>query len=112
MNIRQIIMAGLLIACGLYAIAKEGAGDSQVSRKLASVDKKNGVICGQGQNITNAEQKLNDKLGIGQGEALTLMTGKFGKISNPKVTGVTINVVPGAKGEPSDYILCAAVTGD
>lgn len=110
MNIRQLLVAGLVIGFGIYALAKE-AGE-EPNRKIASVEKKNGVICGQGPSITNAEEKLNDKLGIGQGEALTLMTGKFGKISNPKVTGVTVNVVNAEKGTPANYILCAAVAGD
>lgn len=112
MNIRQLILTVLLIGAGLYAIAKEADKAPEVSRGPASVSKKNGVICGQGPGITGAEEKLNDKLGIGQDEAVTVMTGKFGKIANAKVTGVTINVEKGTNGAPSTYILCAAVTGD
>jgi len=107
MNTRQILLI-VMIAFGIYALAKE-SGDS---RGPASVAKKNGVICGQGPSITGAEEKLNDKLGIGQGEAVTMMTGKFGKIANPKVTGITINVVSSVGNTPANYILCAAVAGE
>ena len=108
MNIRQWILPTLFVAFGIYAVAKE----ESESRAPASVAKKNGVICGQGPTVTGAEEKLNDKLGIGQGEALTVMTGKYGKISNPKVTGVTINSTPASGNAPANYVLCAAVAGD
>jgi len=109
MNIRQLMLTVVLVACGIYAFAKEST-DPQ--RGPASVAKKNGVICGQGPTVTNAEEKLNDKLGIGTSEAVTVMTGKFGKISNPKVTGVTINATPATGSAPANYVLCAAVAGD
>jgi hypothetical protein len=108
MNIRQLFLTSVLVGFGIYALAKETSD----SREPASVVKKNGVICGQGPSVTAAEEKLNDKLGIGQGEALTVMTGKFGKIANPKVTGITINVVSAVGSNPANYILCAAVAGE
>jgi hypothetical protein len=108
MNKRQLILMTMMVGFGLYALAKETAG----GREPASVAKKNGVICGQGPSVTNAEEKLNDKLGIGLSEAVTVMTGKFGKIANPKVTGITINVVSATGNAPANYILCAAVAGE
>jgi hypothetical protein len=37
------------------------------------------------------------------------MTGKFGKISNAKITGVTVHSL---QGTPQTIVLCASVTGD
>jgi hypothetical protein len=108
MNVRQFAIMTLVIGCGLYAFATE----MEQKRGPASVAKRNGVICGQGPTVTAAEERLNDKLGIGQSEAVTMMTGKFGKISNPRVTGVTINSTPASTNVPANYILCAAVAGD
>ncbi len=103
----DLIFVGVIVlGIGLYAKAKDDA------RTPASVPKKNGVVCGQGLAVTAAEQQLNDKLGVGQGEITTLMTGKFGKIVNPKITGVTVNVVQPASGGQTNYILCAAIAGD
>lgn len=103
--VRVILAFVGLISVGIVAWAAE-----KDSRAPATVPTSNGVVCGQGRGITEAEEKLNDKLAT-PGEVMTSMTRKFGKIKNAKTTGVTIHV-DNSNPAATSYIVCASLSGD
>lgn len=83
------------------------------SRAPAAVPTSNGVVCGQGRSVNEAEEQLNNKLGTDRSELIMSMVHRYGKMKNPRTTGVSVQVVPPENASATTvFVVCVSLSGD
>ena len=104
---RNQYLVTLFIGIGFAVYAAE----REARDPAMTLPKKNGVVCAQDVSIQGAEERMNGKLGDSS-TTLTLAN-KVGRVTDGKITGLTVSSVPDKK-SPTGYlhILCASIAGN